>query len=630
MIFDTLGILEPAATSISVQAEDHEERSLGITPTPISGMSNSGTNILFQTSSDTGIVVNEFTAMSSPAVYAAITLISDTIGYLDPVVWARQEKGKSRLPDHAVKNVIDYPNDTMTGFTFRNLLTSHVLGWGNGYAFIEYDDQMNPTGLLPLLPDRTYAWRLPTGELVYFTRVNGVQITLSPFQVFHLSGFSFNGLNGFSPIQLFRQSIGLNLAYDQFGAKFFGGGLHSSGILSHPGQLSADAQERLRDQVTKKLTGIENAHKVMILEESMKFEKLSIDPDSAQYIESKKFSVKEIARIFRTPPHMIGDLEQATNNNIEQQGLDFKTNCLNPWLKRWEDEINRKLISLSERSQTFVKFDLTNLLRADSAARSTYYKNMAGILMIDEIREAEDMNPLPEDQGQEILVPGGYTTLSQLLTPAIVSSPAPVAASGAPADENVSDSASVDIDPANAPAGASVDIDPVAADTTINDDTRSLEKRATLDNQFMPLFRYAASSKLDASQLRQVISPFVAAVRALAEAEAGTSAAGEQRGADTFDKWVGTYCDYASTRMSKSDDPAETQAPYEARRCRSAVTREVYQEKGVKNIRWINGTLHGQSAEIGTGFSHEGRQYMHPPLNSSCTGEIMPMMGETK
>jgi len=577
------------------------EKRATITATPVSAtnMDGSGTNLMYYSPSDSGIPVNQWSGLTCIPVFACIRLIANTMGYLDIDLMASMAQGgKRKATEHPIYNVLRFPNDAMNGNILKSLMESHRQSWGNGFCFIDYDGAFHVKQLLPLLPDRTFPVRLENGELIYRTRVNGETIDLLPYQVLHIRGFSFNGLNGMSPIAMFRQQIGKHMAFDKFGAKIFSNGLNASGIVTHPGNLTTAAQERLREQLTNKLTGIDNAHKVMILEEAMKFEKLSIDPNDAQWIEAANMSREEIAAgIYQVPPHMIGAMARSTNNNIEQQSIDFKTHCLNPLISDWEGELNRKLLRQDEQATMAFRFDLRNLIRGDMAATSAYYKSLSDVLQVNEIRSELGFNPLP--YGNVVMVQSQNITLED----AIEGEPDPAPTTPPEAAP-----------PKAEPSPAATDTDAATVK-----ETALPSKRQGLDAQYRCLFDYACAADLSAAQIRQVLTPYVAAVRAMAEAEAGSPATG-----DNFGDWVDKYCQTMSIRIQDKAD-----AGYECHRCRNAVTRETYLACGVKNVRWEGGDFDGQTRAIAEPFQTDGKRHIyHPPLNTDCRSEIYPVREE--
>lgn len=357
----------------------------------------------------TGVNVTETSALRVTAVYACVRVLAETVATLPLVVYRRQKpRGKLRDPSHPLYTVLhDQANTEMTAMQLRETMMAHVLLWGNAYASIERDGAGNVVGLWPLLPDRTYVVRDDkTGKLVYITTLpNGEQVLLPWDQVLHIPGLSYNGIVGYSPIQCAREAIGLALAAEEFGARFFGNGARPGGVLEHPATLSDEAYKRLRSSWESMHRGLNNAQRLAILEEGMQYKPLTIPPEDAQFLETRKFQVTEICRLFRVPPHLVGDLERATFSNIEHQSIEFVVHTIRPWLVRWEQAINMKLLTPLERRRFFVEHIVDGLLRGDIASRYNAYAiaRQNGWMSANDIRELENMNPIPG--GDVYLVP---------------------------------------------------------------------------------------------------------------------------------------------------------------------------------------------------------------------------------
>lgn len=358
-----------------------------------------------------GIPVNEASALRHVAVLACIRVYAEAIASLPCHMYRRLERGKERTPDHPLYTLLhDRPNPEMTAFSFYETLESHALLWGNCYAEIDFGKSSDrPLALWPLLPDRTHPERDErTGKIVYKTTLDtGAQVTLPAWKVFHVPGLGFDGLVGYSPIRLAREAISLGMATEHYGAAFFGNGARPSGVLEHPGKLSDPAYDRLKASWDNRHGGLTNAQRLAILEEGMKYTAISVPPEDAQFLETRKFQLAEIARLYRVPLHMIGDLERATFSNIEHQSIEFVVHSLRPWLRRWEQAINWKLLGQKERRTHFAEFLVDGLLRGDIKSRYEAYAvgRQNGWLSADDIREAENMNPLPSGSGQIYLVP---------------------------------------------------------------------------------------------------------------------------------------------------------------------------------------------------------------------------------
>ena len=316
----------------------------------------------------------------------------------------------------------DEPNPEMTSFVFRETLMSHLLLWGNAYAQVVRNGRGQAVALYPLLPNKMEVSRATNGELVYTyyrdtdesgLNPKGGYVTLRKDEVLHIPGLGFDGLIGYSPIAMAKNAIGMSLATEEYGAAFFANGANPGGVLEHPGVIK-DIQ-RVKDSWNSAYQGTGNAHKIAVLEEGMKFQAIGIPPEQAQFLETRKFQINEIARIFRVPPHMVGDLEKSSFSNIEQQSLEFVKYTLDPWVVRWEQSLQQSLILPSEKTSLFIKFNLDGLLRGDYQSRMNGYATgrQNGWMSANDIRELEDMNRIPAEEGGDLyLVNGNMTKLA--------------------------------------------------------------------------------------------------------------------------------------------------------------------------------------------------------------------------
>lgn len=372
-----------------------------------------------------GKMVNERSAMQTTAVYACVRILAEAIAGLPLHVYRyRSDGGKERIPFHPLYHLLhDEPNPEMTSFVFRETLMSHLLLWGNAYAQIVRNGRGEAIALYPLLPSKMEVNRTQNGELVYKyyrdvdeSGINpkGGYVTLRKDEVLHIPGLGFDGLIGYSPIAMAKNAIGMSLATEEYGATFFANGANPGGVLEHPGVIK-DIQ-RVKDSWNSAYQGSGNAHKVAVLEEGMKFQAIGIPPEQAQFLETRKFQINEIARIFRVPPHMVGDLEKSSFSNIEQQSLEFVKYTLDPWVVRWEQSLQQALILPSEKTALFIKFNLDGLLRGDYQSRMTGYSvgRQNGWMSANDIRELENMNRIPAEEGGDLyLVNGNMLPLSQ-------------------------------------------------------------------------------------------------------------------------------------------------------------------------------------------------------------------------
>ena len=288
----------------------------------------------------------------------------------------------------------------------------HILTTGNAYAQIVRNGYGRVVALYPLLPNKMVVERSTKNKKIYYkysTDTEG-QVVLSKDEVLHIPGLGFDGIIGYSPIAMCRNSIGLSMAADNFGSSFFENGARPTGVLEHPGQLKEP--EKVRDAWER--TYGSGAHRTAVLEEGMKYQQISISPDEAQFLETRKFQVNEICRIFRVPPHMVADLEKSSFSNIEQQSLDFVQNTITPWLVRIEQNMQRQLLTTEEKNSIFIKHNVNGLLRGDFNTRMNGYAvgRQNGWYSVNDIREMEDMNRIPaEEGGDDYLCNGNMTKL---------------------------------------------------------------------------------------------------------------------------------------------------------------------------------------------------------------------------
>lgn len=353
------------------------------------------------TDTKAGAPVSAYNAITIPAVLAAVRLISESVASLPLHVYQNEEDGKRRVSGHPVNNVLGREaNPDMAAFTLRETLMSHALLWGNGYAEIQRNRNNQVAALWPLLPDRTDVIR-KDGVKHYLTQVNGETIRLRDRDVMHVSGLSYDGLKGYSPITLMRESLGLTIAAEEYGARMFSNNAKPGGILEHPGKLSPEAMTRLKESWASIHQGLSNAHRIAILEEGLTWKQQSMNPEDAQFLETRKLQKNEVATMFNVPPHMIGDLEKATFSNIEHQAIQFVVYTIRPWLVRWEQEINRKLFN----GNYFAEHVVDGLLRGDIKSRYDAYAvgRQWGWLSANDIRKLENQNSI--DEGDIYLTP---------------------------------------------------------------------------------------------------------------------------------------------------------------------------------------------------------------------------------
>ena len=368
----------------------------------------------FFSTSSSGKSVNEKTALQTTAVYACVRILAETIASLPLHTYRYSPGGKEKAQEHPLYHLLhSEPNPEMTSFVFRETLMGHLLLWGNAYAQIIRDGRGRILGLYPLLPSKMLVNRTDQGILFYQYEKDGRTYFLPNSDVLHIPGLGFDGLVGYSPIAMAKNAIGMAIATEEYGAKFFANGASPGGVLEHPGVVKDPG--KIRESWNAVYQGSGNAHRVAVLEEGMKFQPIGIPPEQAQFLETRKYQLNEIARIFRIPPHMIGDLEKSSFSNIEQQSLEFVMYTLDPWVIRWEQAIQRALLSGGEKRQYFVKFNVDGLLRGDYQSRMNGYAvgRQNGWLSANDIRELENLNRIsPELGGDLYLINGNMTKLA--------------------------------------------------------------------------------------------------------------------------------------------------------------------------------------------------------------------------
>lgn len=373
--------------------------------------------------SNSGKRVTERSAMQITAVYSCVRILSEAVAGLPLQFYQyREDGGKEKAVKHPLYFLLhDEPNPEMTSFIFRETLMTHLLLWGNAYSQIIRNGRGEVVALYPLMPDRMKVDRDGDGHIYYEytvydnddaagrsgTNESGKTYRLTPHDVLHIPGLGFDGLVGYSPIAMAKNAIGLAIATEEYGSKFFANGAQPSGVLEHPGTLKDPARVRESWQATYGGSG--NAHKIAVLEEGMKYTPISINPQDAQFLETRKFQINEIARIFRVPPHMIGDLDRATFSNIESQSLDFVKYTLDPWLIRWEQALSRALLSRDEKTNCFFRFNVDGLMRGEYRARMEGYAVGInnGFMCPNDVRSLENLDLIPEELGGNLYMVNG-------------------------------------------------------------------------------------------------------------------------------------------------------------------------------------------------------------------------------
>jgi len=385
---------------------------------------DSGGLFVFGTATS-GERVDEKSAMQIATVYACVRLLAESVAGLPLHLYkADGEDGKMKARDHPLYKILyRQANPEMSSFSFWEAMMTHLLLWGNAFAQIVRDGKNGVLGLYPLLPENVEIDRQNGGELYYIYHAytdevpgeNNKDILFRRDEILHIPGLGFNGLVGFSPIAMMKNSLGTTLAVERYGSAFFKNGAQPSGVLEHPGVLKNP--EKIRQNWSQIYGGAGNAHKIAVIEEGMSYKPISLPPEDSQFLSTREFGVEEICRIFRVPPHMVQDLKRATFGNIEHQSIDFVVHTLDPWLTRIEQAIIKDVLLEDEQDEYFPKFNVDGLLRGDYKSRMEGYAIgfTNGFLSPNDIRRLENMDPIPEEMGGNVYVANGsYVKLQDI------------------------------------------------------------------------------------------------------------------------------------------------------------------------------------------------------------------------
>ncbi len=369
-----------------------------------------------------GVDVNETSAMQNTAVFACVRILSDTVASLPLPVFRRLEpQGKSKDYSSALYMLLhDRPNSEQTSFQWRKTGIAHQLLWGDWFSEIEYNNSGMPVALWPIPPWLVEVRRAKSGGVYYDVRLpDQSKRTLASWQMLHIRDLSTDGLRGKSRIRYGAEAIGLSIAAEEFGARFYGEGANVGGIIEHPGRLKDTALDNFKASIKESYVGLGKAHRLMVLEEGSKYHRVGIPPNEAQFLELRKFQVAEIGRLFGISQlHKIGDLDKATFSNIEHQSIEFVVDTIRPLLVNIEQELNYKLF---DGKPQFAEFVIDGLLRGDTKSRNEAYAIMRqnGIISANEWRAFENMNPLPDDVGNLYLVPMNMIPADQARMPVL-------------------------------------------------------------------------------------------------------------------------------------------------------------------------------------------------------------------
>lgn len=390
---------------------------------------------IFGTKTYTGRSVDDESAMQLSVVWACNRIICETIASLPGSMYEAKGDDWVKVKDHQLGDVLRYtPNPEQTGGEYMEAMTGNLNLRGNGYSFIDRGSGGEIIALHPIPASNCQPVRnRDTGVVSFDVTDRGKKENFPREKIWHVKGYGVGGLEGLSPVQFAKQSIGISLAMEEFSGRFFSQGAKSAGILRIPQFLNPEQRKAARDSLEGYWSGMENAHKMRLLEGGIEYEPVTMPLDDAQFLQSRGFQIQEICRIYRIPPHMVADLERATFSNIEQMSLEFVIFTLLPWLTRYEGSITRWLIPAGQRHKYRYRFNFDGLLRGDMAARREFYASALqnGWLNRNEVRELENRNRVPDPAMNEYTVQMNLSPIDQLAA-AIAKQTAKPAASAPP------------------------------------------------------------------------------------------------------------------------------------------------------------------------------------------------------
>lgn len=365
-----------------------------------------------------GIAVTPALALNVGAVFASVRVLAETVATLSIDMIERLDNGDKRIAhDHYLQSLIhDMPNEEMSAFDLWETAIGHTALRGNGYIHLVRDGRGRVIELWPIVPDYIQPQRSAAGDLtyLYMNPHSGETRRLQRWEIMHLHGLGYDGLQGYGVVKLAKDTFGLALAHERFASGFYANGAAVSGVLTYDDELSEKSIERLRKNFKQEHSGLQNAYKVMILEYGIGYQAIGVKPDEAQFLQSREFQIPEIARWFRVPPHMIGHLANATFSNIEQQSIEFLRDTIAPWARRIEQSIYRSLLLPEDRGRFAARVNTNAILRGDTAARTAYYNALIdrGVLSPNEVRAMEGMNRI--EGGDRYYMPLNMIAVDQL------------------------------------------------------------------------------------------------------------------------------------------------------------------------------------------------------------------------
>lgn len=388
------------------EAEDVEKRDVTISPKLMQALING--------SFGGGVNVTPNGALSQTAVWASVKVLSESVAQIPLFLYERDGEYKVRATKHPLYKILQRsPNELMSSFHLRQLMMVHLTTWGNAYCEIVWSRDGQVDALIPLRPDRVTPVLVDGKKYFDVELPDGTAVRLPAYRVWHVPGLGFDGLVGYSPIKLHANTVGLAMAAEEYGANFFKNGTSAGMVLQHPGQLSAEAASRLKRAIETSNAGLSNAHRVMVLEEGMDMKTLGLSPEDAQLLSTRQFQVTEIARIYRVPPHMLGDMSRATWGNVEEMGEEFLRYTLMPYLRSFEATITQQLLVGDEQDTHFAEFLVDSFLRANTEKRYDAYSTAIqnGFMSVNEVRARENLNPI--EGGDKHFVPLNLAPIGQ-------------------------------------------------------------------------------------------------------------------------------------------------------------------------------------------------------------------------
>jgi HK97 family phage portal protein len=393
-------------------------KTAGISPRDPSSVSVFGT----PSENLSGVEVSETTAFNCSLVWAAVQVLASGMACLPCGLFKRIDGSRSeQVNDMHAPLIAVAPNPEMTWAVFVETLQAHVLTWGNAYAEIERDQKNRIIALWPITPNRVTPARDKQKRLVYVVEnpaTPSLPWVLDSARVWHLPGLGFDGLVGYNVIRMARLSLGLTMAAEQYGAAFFGNGSHPTGIVTTDKRYNEEAIENFREQFAMKHGGgPQSAHRLVFLSDGMTWQQMTVNPDHAQLLETRKFQAEEVARWFNIAPHLLRHLERSTNNNIEQQSLEHVIYTLGPWRNKWEAELNRKLLTPEQQKLYFHRFDPSPLLRGDllSFVKALDIGRRSGLWSADDCRAKLCENPIADGKGEIYLQAANYNDVEDVI-----------------------------------------------------------------------------------------------------------------------------------------------------------------------------------------------------------------------